>query len=253
MELDNWMRLRTESDLYLSTFMLFTPNVKELCISTKQWEYEGMWFKQSLIGKIGTNLQKVILDGGATVVNLLPLFLLPKMKTLLIDCLLQSPLHEDAELEAINLVWARLEKEGSNLEHLEISHTATDMLDLARLLKSLKNLRVIDYKPGCGGGSVKKNNRDVQTLFEAIGNHCASLNNMAIDDDRLVMNPCALEQLRGLENVETFQMHTPVFYENSIAVLLPRNPSPSRYNETSGTCPRISKTCASQPRRVITT
>ena len=96
-----------------------------------------MWFVQSLVGKIGTNLQKVILDGGANVVNLLPLFLLPKMKTLLMSDLLETSLHEDAELVAINLVWARLEKERSNLEHFEISHTTTDILDLARLLKSL--------------------------------------------------------------------------------------------------------------------
>ena len=206
------MRLRTESDLYLSTFMLFTPNVKELYISAKHWESEGMWFKQSLIGKIGTNLQKVIFDGGANVVNLLPLFLLPNMKTLLMSDLLETSLYEDAELEASNLVWARLEKEGSNLEHLEIFHITADVLDLARLLKNLKNLKVLDYKFGCGA-PVKKDNRDVQTLFEAIGNHCASLNNMAIDDERLVMNPGALEQLRGLENVKTFQMSTPVFYE----------------------------------------
>jgi len=207
------MRLRTESDLYLSTFMLFTPNVKELCISTQQSQAGGMWLPQSLIGKIGTNLQKVVLDGGANVVNLLALFLLPKMKTLLIDCLLETPEYEDPELEAINLVWARLEKEGSNLEHLEISRTTIYIFDLAHLLKCLKNLKVLDYIFGCGAGSVKKNNRDVQMLFEAIGNHCASVNNMAIDDDRLVMNPGALEQLRGLENVETFQMPTPVFYE----------------------------------------
>ncbi|KAI4691000.1 uncharacterized protein J4E88_002477 [Alternaria novae-zelandiae] len=212
-EVNNWMRLRTERDLYLSTFMLFTPNVKELCISTKRWGSESMWFVQSLVGKIGTNLQKVILDGGANVVNLLPLFLLPKMKTLIMSDLLAPTLHEDAELEAINLVWARLEKEGSNLEHLEISHTTTDIFDLARLLKSLKNLKLLDYEFSGGGGSIKKHNRDVQTLFEAIGSHCASLNNMAIDDDRLVMNPGALEQLRGLENVETFQMTTSIFYE----------------------------------------
>jgi len=212
-EVNNWMRLRTERDLYLSTFMLFTPNVKELCISTKRWGSESMWFVQSLVGKIGTNLQKVILDGGANVVNLLPLFLLPKMKTLIMSDLLAPTLHEDAELEAINLVWARLEKEGSNLEHLEISHTTTCISDLARLLKSLKNLKLLDYEFSGGGGSVKKHNRDVQTLFEAIGNHCASLNNMAIDDDRLVVNPGALEQLRGLENVETFQMTTSIFYE----------------------------------------
>jgi hypothetical protein len=233
--LNEWLAGRKEEDdRYLTTFLLFTPRVKSLEVETQPEWSTGMWLKQSLESKICTNLRNVYLSS-VRILNILPLFLLPTMRSVVIWALSHAPQEsqKDAESKAIDAAWERLEREGSNVERLELESVETDMLDLARVLRSFKSLTHFGYTfDDYGRHRTEGCNEHVQTLLETIGTHRESLRELRIDEDRLATNQGALKELRGLDKVESLQMFTPVFYANRethddtlevLAESLPRN------------------------------
>jgi hypothetical protein len=217
-KLNAWLANRgREEDI--STLLLFTRKIKELSIAdTEAWDNKAVWFKPALDSRILSNLQEATLDGGLRIGNVLPLFLLPSMRTLR---LFHVEIHRDVhgvgaryEWEANNAFWKRLEKEGSSLEHLDLPRVGADTLDLTRVLGSFQGLKKMEI--AFQGHGLGRDEVNVRTLLRAIAHHRGSLTSLNIDDHRLEQDPDALGELSVLEHLESLEMQPSIFSENSL-------------------------------------
>jgi hypothetical protein len=213
-KLNTWLADHGREDQF-NIFMLFTPRVKKVEIIPSLWPRKAVWFKSALEPQMFSNLQEasIILEQ-IRVGNILSLFLLPSLRTLILG---HVGIHRDRdgigprpEWDADKTFWDRLEKDGSSLENLILPNVGGDTLDLARALESFQGLK--KFKLAFHGHGMGPDDVNVRTLLRAIANHHESLASLDLNDFRIDNDPNTFEELRVLNRLEWLQMCGQVFY-----------------------------------------
>ncbi|KAL6150251.1 hypothetical protein ACJQWK_00462 [Exserohilum turcicum] len=193
------------TDAYLNLFLSFTPHVRRIRIAIPfMWNYNAIWFKPALDSLILKNLTKSHIVGPLSIRNVIPLFVLPSLQSLTLDHVAHDRnriLHgTPLEWHAYDIVFEKLQLQGSNIEEFVVQNCSIDTVDMARLMGLFRNLKTFEFE--FTGHGQDKDNVDLAYLLNAVTQQKKSLTSLSLKDCRLASDRYILQELSKLEHLE---------------------------------------------------
>ncbi|RMZ67986.1 hypothetical protein GMOD_00004089 [Pyrenophora seminiperda CCB06] len=206
-DLNRWFSA-VGNECYLVTLLLFTPRVSTLNVAVPSvWDRHKIWFKSAMDSQLFTNLHKARITGPMHIGNLLPLFLIPTLRTLtLVRLMYDREVERGAKYEwdTNSEYFERLQRQGSWIENLYLRNCYAPVSDITRVMGSFQNLKTFEIEQG--GGSTPDPSVDLKTLIQALGQQRKSLTRLSIASIHRSLDPSILEPLKVLTNVETLSL-----------------------------------------------
>jgi hypothetical protein len=191
---------------YLDTFLLFIPKLKtiEIAIPTK-WDHHAIWFKQALDSQVFAQLNKAHIIGPMRIQNVLPLFLVPSLRSLKL-----SNVMADRNLvrPGVRFEWKRnheffqrLEREGSSVEHFQFHGNFIYSVDIVPILKAFRDLKTFSYETG---SSVMFS--EIPSMLQGITHQYSSLTSVSLKNCCTGEDLTKLELLKDLEHLKVLEL-----------------------------------------------
>ncbi|CAA9963219.1 ADP-ribosylation factor GTPase-activating protein [Pyrenophora teres f. maculata] len=196
---------------YLHTFLSFTPRVSTLSmVVPSPWDRHKIWFKPALDSQMFAHLHTASIAGPMLIRNLLPLFLVPSLRTLTLNDVVSHRNHVRAavqnEWSVNNEVVKRLEREGSLIEKFNLTHCNELVSEITRIMGIFRNLQILEMKQYLGGFKWGSQQVEIQELLQSFGHQRRSLTSLSIAIDNIAMDLRVLETLKVLTQVETLSL-----------------------------------------------
>lgn len=194
------------AESYLPAFLSFTPRVSTLNVAVPSlWDRHMYWFKPGLDSQMFTNLHKARIVGPMHIRNLLPLFLVPSLRTLTLENAVydRNSVRSGVQYEwsTNSKVFERLQREGSWVENFHLPNCFEPVSEVTWLMETFHNLKTFEIQQL--GGCTSDPSADLQTLIQALARQHESLTSLSIAAYHRTLDPSILEPLKVLTHVES--------------------------------------------------
>ncbi|XP_014561298.1 hypothetical protein COCVIDRAFT_86758 [Bipolaris victoriae FI3] len=194
------------TDAYLNLFLSFAPDVCNIRIAIpSKWSYYRIWFTPALDLRILSNLNKAYIAGPMRIRNVVPLFLLPSLRSLTLD----HVAHDRNRVLPGTFKWyqydaaiQRLRKERSWVESFHLQKCSTDTVEIAQLMSLFGHLKTFEFE--FTGHDKDEANTTITHFVHSIANQSNSLTSLFLKDFRLALDPTALKGLGKFEHMDFF-------------------------------------------------
>ncbi|EDU42673.1 F-box-like multi-domain protein [Pyrenophora tritici-repentis] len=196
---------------YLYTFLSFTPRVSTLnVVAPSQWDRHKIWFKPALDSQMFAHLHTASIIGPMRIHSVLPLFLVPSLRTLTLNDVVSHRNHARAgaqdEWSTNSEVYERLEREGSWIKNFYLTNCNEPVSTIDRIMGIFRNLQILEIEQ-YGGVSWHYPELDLQKLLQSFGQQRKSLTSLSVATSNVALDPCALEWLQVLTHVESLSLN----------------------------------------------
>ena len=197
------------AESYLYAFLSFTPRVSTLNVAVPSlWNRHMYWFKPALDSQMFANLHKAYIVGPMHIRNLLPLFLVPSLRTLILEYTVydRNLVRRGVQYEwSMNSeVFERLQREGSWVENFHLTHCFEPIPEITWLMGVFHNLKTfeVQHLEDC----VLDPEVNLRMLMQAFQRQRKSLTSLSIAAHHRTLDPSILEPLKVLTHVESLSL-----------------------------------------------
>jgi hypothetical protein len=188
---------------YLGTFLMFTPKVQTITVAIpSKWNHHAFWFKSALTSPMFAHLKKACIVGPMRIQNILPLLLIPSLRTLELR---NVEVNRNLVQQGVPFEWKtngeivrRIQSEGSDLEHIYLHGFSIEPTEILRLLKSIRSLKTFEFE--CMQGY----NVDAKVyvnLLQGVMLHYKSLSSLSLTVGFTAADLSKLKALKDLEHL----------------------------------------------------
>ncbi|EUC40216.1 hypothetical protein COCMIDRAFT_9865 [Bipolaris oryzae ATCC 44560] len=192
------------TDAYLNLFLAFAPDVCDIrIVIPSKWNYRAVWFKPASDLRILSNLNKAYIVGPMRIRNVIPLFLLPSLRSLTLDHVVYDRnrvLPGIFKWPEYNAALHRLRKQKSWVESFHIQKCSVDTVEIARLMPLFGHLKTFEFE--FTGHEKDEANPTITHFVHSISNQSNSLTSLFLKDFRLALDQTALKGLSKLGHLD---------------------------------------------------
>jgi hypothetical protein len=200
---------------YLGTFLMFTPKVQTITVAIpSKWNHHAFWFKSALTSPMFAHLKKACIVGPMRIQNILPLLLIPSLRTLELR---NVEVNRNLVQQGVPFEWKtngeivrRIQSEGSDLEHIYLHGFSIEPTEILRLLKSIRSLKTFEFE--CMQGY----NVDAKVyvnLLQGVMLHYKSLSSLSLTVGFTAADLSKLKALKDLEHLRFLEFELNEFDE----------------------------------------